>query len=393
MAYKRSKTFRVNGLRGLRFFKKLGDDAWNSYVKNRLVPSEIHNDPGSGFTQLTRDGDKIIKKADEKGEEKLIDEIKWIKKLESTRFGRKYLPQIIDFSLIPGNVYYEMKYYSYPNFRKIIFDDMNTTYFLKLRWEKLLKIFFRHLYRDSNSSLPEADFFEKTHLKKFHERAAQTLKEAPYYKEIFESPTIKINGQVFINPTRILNFIENRPDIIQVLTPEKVYLSHGDLHCNNILCGISSGQFIFLDCRGKSPSGSMYFDPAYDIAKLYHDLHSYYSLIENGLYILHYRFRKGLPEFEYFFTHQTLVEKFNRNYFYVRIYIEKHFKHFENLHYRTDFNEAMLYLTMLPMHIKKKDEGLLCYATGTVRLNQWFRKNYPQENFEMHKQIKEKQLV
>jgi hypothetical protein len=189
---------------------------------------------------------------------------------------------------------------------------------------------------------------------------------------------MEINGKDFINPTRILKSIVKDESIVNKLTPEKLYLSHGDLHCNNILCGLSAGQFIFLDCRGKSPSGSLYFDPAYDLAKLYHDLHSYYSLIEKKLFIIHQNWENKKPVFEYFFTDQTLTERYNRNYFYVRGIVEKEYKNFDNLHYRTDFTEAMLYLTMLPMHIRDKDEGPVCYVTGVVRINQWFNRNHPE---------------
>ena len=380
MIFKKRKTFRVNGPRGLRFLQNLGNNAWKSYIENRMLTSSIHNDPGASFTQLKREGDKIIKFAEEKGEEKLKDEINWILKLQSTRFGKRYLPQIFNYSFEPGNVFYEMKYYSFPNLRKIIMDDMSSTYFLKKRWEKLLKIFFNVLYKDSNSAPPGEDFFQKTHSKKYHSRIEDTLKEAPYFEEILSSPVIEINGQDYINPTTILKYIEDHQELIERLTPEKVYLSHGDLHCNNILCGISAGQFIFLDCRGKSPDGSFYFDPAYDLAKLYHDLHSYYSLIEKELFIIHYNKVDKKPTFEYFFTDQTLLERFNRNYFYVRVYVEKHYKYFDDLHYRTDFNEALLYLTMLPMHIRKKNEGLVCFITGVVRLNQLLRKNHPEVN-------------
>lgn len=381
------KTFRVDGPRGFSFLKKLGKNVWKSYVSNRLSNTGIHNDLGASFTHIQRMGDKIIKRAETRGEDKLRDEIKWILKLQHSAFGKKYLPKIHRYSLEPGNVYYEMKYYSYPNLRKIIFEDMNTTYFLKLRWEKILKVVFKQLYREKNAALPKSDFFKRTHLDKYYSRMQETLGLAPFFKEIFDSPLIVVNGKEFINPTHILQKIETSSSLVNKLTPQKLYLTHGDLHCNNILCGISAGQFILLDCRGKSPAGDLYFDPAYDLAKLYHDLHSYYSLIEKGYFRVYYNENPKRPELEYFFTNQTLVERFNRNYFHVRTHVEKRYKHFKGLHYRADFTEAMLYLTMLPMHVRREEEGLICFITGLVRLNQWLIKHHPDLQVELYQQI------
>lgn len=372
------QTFRVNGPRGLSFLRKLGKSVWKSYISNRINSESIHNDLGASFTQLKRDGERIIKRAEKKGEEKLRNEIKWTLRLQSTRFGKRYLPKIYRYSLEPGNVYYEMKYYSFPNLRKIIFEDMNTTYFLKLRWEKLLKILFKELYRERNSSPTPDDFFIRTHVDKYKDRMAETIQAEPLYKELLEKPLYIINGKEFLQPGTIIRAIEADADITKRLTPGRLYLSHGDLHCNNILCGFTVRQFIFLDSRGKSPYGSIYYDPAYDLAKIYHDLHSYYSLIEKGLFQVYLKEREDIPLFEYYFTDRTLVERFDRNYFYVRTFVEKRYDHFQDLHYRTDFNEAMLYLTMLPMHMKNRDEGLICFITGVVRLNQWLRKHHPE---------------
>ena len=43
--------------------------------------------------------------------------------------------------------------------------------------------------------------------------------------------------------------------------PPAYYVSHGDIHTNNILCGVSHRNLILIDCRGKSSAGLPYFDP------------------------------------------------------------------------------------------------------------------------------------
>jgi len=34
----------------------------------------------------------------------------------------------------------------------------------------------------------------------------------------------------------------------------------------------------------------------------------------------------------------------------------------------------MLFLTMIPFHLKIRSEGILCYLTGVQRLNEWLEK-------------------
>jgi hypothetical protein len=354
----------------------MGQSAFKSYVLDKLHSYRIQNDMGASFTQIARQKNRIIKRADSKGEKKLIDEINWILSFEKTHFG-KYLPQIYSHSTEPGNVFYEMKYYSYPNLRKIIIEDMNTTRFLKKRWAILLNILFRDLFRKTNSALPDDNFFEDHHYRKYRERMAAAQGDAPWIGMILSGPFMIINGMQILQPDRIFAEIAARSDIRERLTPRRLYISHGDIHCNNILCGMGPGQMVLLDCRGKSPAGTLYFDPAYDLGKLYHDLHSYYSLIEKGYYRITLSFPGGIPNIEYFFTDSTLTERFNRNYFYVRELINDKYSSDPNLNFRADFTEAVHYLTMIPMHLRIKQEGMLCLATGILRLNQWFKSYYP----------------
>lgn len=375
---RRRESFRINGYRGLKSFQSMGQSVFKSYVLDKLQSYRIQNDMGASFTQIARNRNRITKRADAKGEKKLVDEINWILSFKGTHFG-KYLPQIYNYSTEPGNVFYEMKYYSFPNLRKIIIEDMNTTRFLKQRWSILLNILFRDLFRKNNSSLPGNSFFEDHHYRKYRERIAAAQADAPWIGTILSSPWMVINGMKVLHPDRIFAEITSRGDLLERLTPRRLYISHGDIHCNNILCGMAPAQMILLDCRGKSPAGTLYFDPAYDLAKLYHDLHSYYSLIEKGLYRITLSFPAGIPSLEYYFTDSTLTERFNRNYFFVRELVNDRYSSDPDLNFRADFTEAVHYLTMIPMHLRVRQEGMICLATGVLRLNQWFKTYYPAE--------------
>lgn len=189
----------------------------------------------------------------------------------------------------------------------------------------------------------------------------------------------------------IINQIKKSKSIIAKLTPDLLYPSHGDLHGNNILCGIFPSDMILLDCRGKSPDGKDHFDPAYDIAKIFHDLRSFYSLIENQMYSLFFLENKsGDIKIEYSFHQEEYKERFLQNYEYVKNLLNRKMGHIKGLEYRADFIEAILYLTMVPMHLKVKSEGMICWVTGIRRLNEWFKKYHSEEYENLLKKVTQK---
>lgn len=364
---------------------------FNNYILSRIDRYGIHNDLGASFTSILRNKNTITKKANNEGEEKLKDEINWYLQFKNSRI-KKWLPKILKYSLKKNNVFYKMKYYNYPNLRKIIMYNGNAFFVLKLRWKKIFKIYTKFLFIEKNSSTPDKNFFHNCHLEKLKSRIDLIEKKAPYFKTLLKTKKITINDKVYLNFYLIINEITKSDSILTKLTPKKIYLSHGDLHSNNILCGIFPNNMILLDCRGKSPDNKKYFDPAYDIAKIFHDLRSYYSLIEKQMYSLFFfQENKGIKKeikINYSFHEKEYQQRFFKNYQYVQELITEKMSSFEGLQYRADFIEAILYLTMVPMHLKIKSEGILCWATGIQRLNQWYERYHKKEYKHLLKKIK-----
>lgn len=346
------------------------------YILNKLKRDEIHNDPGASFTSIERVGKRITKRAMAVGEEKLIHEIEWIVRLSRTPF-RSFLPKIYEYSTEPGNVYYTMRYYDFANLRAVITLEMNADYFLRARWRHLFDMMRTHLWTEANSSTPSVDFFVKTHRDKYYSRMQQALSMEPSLQPVFAARSLQINGRHYLPPDRIIETVIQSPDIVAQLTPDKTYLSHGDVHTNNILCGIAARHMILLDCRGKAPDGTDYFDVAYDIGKVYHDLRSLYSLIERHHYTLFYEAAADGVRIDFRFNQSGLVERFHRNFQWVETIIDEFADEFGNLRCRADFNEAMLYLTMVPLHLKERSEGLVCFVTGVQRINEWLQRYHP----------------
>lgn len=353
------------------------------YVINSFRFNEIQNDLGASFTTISRHNDKLVKKADAAGEEKLKEEILWLKRFENSGLAAN-LPTIHRYSLEPGSVFYEMRYYNYPNLRRIILSQMNASFFIRMRLRYLLEIMHTFLWVPENSVEAPDDFVVAEHLNKYDQRFASLLNKAPWFATFLESDTIVINGESLLNANAIVRSIRTDDAIMSSLKPDRLYISHGDIHSNNILCGIAWSNMILLDCRGKSNSGTPYFDPAYDIAKLFHDFRSLYSLLELHRYSLFHTPGTGagqadpVPSVEFKFLDKEAQERFVMYYHYARDIIAKDFVEYGNLIERAEFIEAMLFLTMIPLHLRLKDEGIACYLIGVQRLNAWLGTYHPE---------------
>lgn len=357
-----------------RFFLNMGINASQSYILNLFKIYEIHNDLGASSTSLQRKRTKIIKRAiSPEAEEKLRDEIVWIQQFAKNK-AKEYLPTILDYSMESGNTYYVMRYYNMPNLRKVILNNMSTFYFLKKRVDFLLDIQRDVFHAFQPSVKTQNEYFRRVYSDKLYARFTKGITMEPRINELIHSDYVQINGKQYIGPKRLFDAIAADEDIVSALTPAELYVTHGDLHCNNILCGVPISSVKLLDCRGRNSDGSLYFDVAYDIAKLYHDFHGKYSFIENRLYTtsltsptsVSYRFKK----------HKS-VPVFTSLYEHTRNEVEAKFSEFGRVNYRADFIESHLFLTMIVFHFSTFEEGLICLARGIEFLNNWAQTYHP----------------
>jgi hypothetical protein len=360
----------------LKFVSDISNRFFHSYILNEFEEENLNNDPGASFTSIKRVGRTIIKKANPEGEKKLADEIQWYLMFKDSPL-KKYLPKIYDYSLKKGNVYMIMKYYSYPSLRKIILDNMNARFFLNWRWKHIFYLLDKYFFIEENSAGTPEDFVKKFHYDKLDLRIKQSIKIFPDFSSLIALPMIKINNKDYFNINQILPLIKKNDSLNQRLKPPKIYYSHGDLHPNNILCGVSSKKMILIDCRGKNFYGDLYFDPAYDLAKIFHDLRSKYSLIERHNFSLFINSDKKNLEITYEFNDLKALANLEDSYIMIKHYTDEFAKKHKDVIYRADFTESLLFLTMLPMHSKSFSEFIMCYITGIIRLNEWLFKYHP----------------
>lgn len=191
---KRVKSITKKTAAFIKFNRDMVNSFFDNYILNDLITEDIQNDLGASFTTFKREGGKIIKLAKTRGEQKLINEINWYLLFGDKEFSR-YLPEIIDYSTEKGDVYLEMKYYKYPNMRKMILDDMNSLSFIKKRWKHMFNVLHSSLYVEGFSRPTPDNFVEKSHFSKLQSRVRETIRMAPFLKEVIKSNELIINNK------------------------------------------------------------------------------------------------------------------------------------------------------------------------------------------------------
>ena len=179
----------------------------------------------------------------------------------------------------------------------------------------------------------------------------------PDLSEMFNSPTLTINGITYQNFEFIWSF-----EIQQYLYNHLPYVStmiHGDFCFSNILYG-SSDIFKFIDPRGSFGKQGIFGDMRYDIAKLYHSVDGKYEHFINdkfevrgssGKYTLDFSgdqkcLQAALSSFEYHFLNKDFNKK------------------------EIKAIEGTIYVGMCARHYDDKDRQLAMYLTGIKLLNE-----------------------
>ena len=135
---------------------------------------------------------------------------------------------------------------------------------------------------------------------------------------------------------------------------------HGDLFLGNILFDSTSKIFKFIDPRGNFGDVGIYGDTKYDIAKLRHSFVGNYDFIVADLFTINYNDEVG-------WDFKILNEKYHEqisNYF--DLELEKNGYDLNQI----KFIEALLFISMVPLHSDNIKRQQAMYLTGILKLNE-----------------------
>lgn len=306
------------------------------------------------FNHIKIDKDRGILTKTSENVEKFVGEIKWYLKLPS---DIKYVrPRIFNYSTEYNGPFISMEYYAYHTLHELfLYGDLSKKQWTDIfaRIEFVLKDFSRYSVSDVN--IQEA--LEDIYLTKTIQRIEQIHTDERFAS--FFTNNIKVNKNIY----RSLNDIAT---ILKEMIPEMLYdverlsIIHGDLCFSNIMVDSNYSFVKLIDPRGKFGKYDIYGDSRYELAKLFHSIDGKYDFIIKDLFSVVYtdgcniEYQIHDRQREYSLYHMFL-ESFRSN-------IGKNLKKIRLI-------EALLFLSMIPLHRESINHQMVMLATGLDILN------------------------
>lgn len=299
------------------------------------------------FNHMSFDKNRGILRKTSDAKSKFIGEINWYLKLPHKL---QYVsPRIFDYCLDSDNLFVEMEFYSYPTIHELYLYGEYSIYEWKRIIDKikfLLCDFSRYTISDSriNESLYDM-YYTKT-----IERLKQ-LKTDSFFEKYFYGQII-VNGRPYKNLTEITEMLEN---IVKtnLLNIDKFCIIHGDMCFANMLIDDKLNFIKLIDPRGKFGSFDIYGDQRYEIAKLFHSVDGKYDCIIKDLFDI----TAEDNQICYKLTFEDNCQLYSLVKDFLAELIGDSLKEIEII-------EALLFLSMVPLHNENKNHQMIMLATG-----------------------------
>lgn len=309
------------------------------------------------FNSIEVTDDKtIVKKST--NENKIKQEINWYLNIPNKL--RVYVPQLIDYSIIKNNVFYELEYVNFTPMQELFLYNLPDL----SEWNKFLGLTFDMIERfnihSTGTRFNATEHVSEILLDKTKQRVNELINTNKYFNELFNLNYIKINGNTYKNINLIWNNVENylKENVINN-SAQYWQVIHGDLFFGNMLYDINSSTLKIIDPRGNFGIDGIYGDIRYDLAKLNHSILGKYDFIVNDLYALNIN-----HEYEYDYIiysserHNDVLNLLkqqveNRGYDYKQILVIT----------------GLLFLSMIPLHKENQNNQIMFYLKAVEILN------------------------
>lgn len=288
----------------------------------------------------------LTKYSDDK--DKFIGEIKWYLKLPS---DIEYVrPRIFNYSLDYNKPYVSMEYYAYHTVHELFLNgDLDIH-----QWEQIFDRvrFICHdmkRYKVCDDGITPA--LEDIYLTKTIQRLDK-LREDERFVSFFDNP-ITVNDVCYKSFDSIV-------EVLKTLIPQMLYdvkefnIIHGDLCFANMMIDNNFSFIKVIDPRGKFGSYDIYGDSRYELAKLFHSVDGKYDYIIKDLFTIDY------SDGNIIFTIQDKDREFDLYQVFTDVFKEEIGEDLKKI----ELIEALLFLSMIPLHGENFNHQLVMLGTG-----------------------------
>ena len=291
----------------------------------------------------------ITKRSEHKS--KFLNEINYYRLLP--RDLATFFPRLVDFSLVPKDLFLTLEYYGYPTLSEVwVFEEFETKY-----WESVFQTLRKIIacFEHYSAELPAKTAFD-FYWNKTIDRLNTFANQSREFEQLTKARTIELNSHHLSGWPRIQKEVEAR--VRKLSAKSRGQIIHGDLCFTNILYDPVSRLFKFIDPRGSFGESGIYGDGRYDIAKLLHSLDGGYDFLIHDMFLVeHEGARLNLQQF--FPTSRSgVLDAFKQTF--AADYVLEDIR----------LLEGLLFLSMCPLHEDSADRQLAMFVTGLRILNE-----------------------
>ena len=314
------------------------------------------------FNVLEIDEHRAILKKKSANVDRFIGEIRWYLELPSSL--RCYIPQVFDYSLERNSAFIKMEYYGYTTIADLY---MSSGYNLGI-WNHVFDALFRLIQEMRTYQLHVSQAEINVALKDMYVRKTLERLEAISKHDAFSAlfrDDIAINARDY---KPLGWYVDRLPRICEtILSGSLSCLSivHGDLCISNVLFDPKSRILKMVDPRGKFGENTIYGDYRYELAKLSHSFNGSYELIVGDMATVSWKpgqiaYSVRLSDYQ-----RTVSDMFNR-----RLH-----KLFPEQARSVALIEALLFLSMVPLHADSVSRQMVMLATGIEKLDRFVKES------------------
>ena len=284
--------------------------------------------------------------------QKLLDEANWYQKLPVEISC--YAPRVLKIVENEKFASIEMELYGYANLAETLIYGSNNLEDWYNIIEALLKV--HQIFEKYTEPVNKEELYE-IYVNKTKKRLAEIVSENPQIDTMMKSEYITINNTDYKNYPLLKDILFDK--IIELVNYDKRTIVHGDYCFSNILFDSTHYIFRLIDPRGRFKTQTIYGDPRYDIAKLRHSIVGLYDFIVAGLFHLeNYTNNK----YELHILTPLLTEK-------LEAYFDELIVSYGYTCKDIKLIEALLFLTMIPLHSDDVKRQQAFYLTAIIKLN------------------------
>ena len=307
------------------------------------------------FNHITIDKNRGILKKTSDDKDKFIGEIKWYLKLPAdVEYVR---PRIFNYSTSYVNPYVSMEYYAYHTVHELfLYGDLTLQQWIDIfnRIRFVCDDFKRYTVQDANIRPALEEMYLTKTLQRF-----EKMKKDERFITFFESPIV-VNGERYLPLNEIIITLEKA-------IPEMLYdvdtfnIIHGDLCFANIMVDSNFSFIKVIDPRGKFGTYDIYGDFRYELAKLFHSVDGKYDFIIKDLFDLDYNSEATCINYR--------IQDRKRDFSMYKVFLETFSAEVGEDLKKIELIEALLFLSMIPLHGESIRHQMVMLGTGLEILN------------------------